>query len=1109
MAAIALIYVILLANCVSPQISRATVKSGDINKLSSDSTEIIFPLQKQEAWTTAETTPADFAGNNLNVDGNAPRGFTELLIDNQFHGPRKSTANSNAEDEKQNKKIFDKNMANNKSDLSLKQTIDNIQTSEPLRLVWDSCLETIIKDNPININKPPVDIDNNNNDYQIEQSNIEEGNIWNKRDANAGTRNNSVAIKAWLDKYNSLKNGKMEERKQQKTESIFIKKVTQPVSSSSTTTDFISTIQVVPITKEIFNKPLDSFDVTQKPVVTENNIAVGYNEDWFEVKDKSKIRFSGLPQKESYLIPALKLDEGFHPFTFMSEFFTLIYPFDFPVGLIKDIVWGKFTFPYSFLQSIRIESTFLGFIIAFASIALVIPSYLLILGILSLFSTSSCDEDTETGALFPDEKGSDCNDRALVVVTLFILLLCCVFLSGMAMSNEQARLAADESRSVVSCACADIASWLAAAARDLHHSLIPPVDLVMHAFREDLHNIESLLGEPIQQAIASESGIDLVFDSLVDIVQESEELSSKIASLRDVSMRAGAMAAAAGDKINDLARQLENLKKYCVAKDAPLCDTINTNSLTLQLKFELILHEQQLLQLRSLGVENLTQAISTAKKEFKMLPSAIASQTVQTRSDVLQDVEARRLAVHSSAKILSDIVRHLTSGLHSVAHRFDTTLGRLQKYEFWRWVVMSACLIMFAIIMLLMLLGMLCGCGRAKDHGKRTLQLSTVWLCFASLVLWTLISTIFLITGHAEVYICHALWDFPQYETLSALLDKPSPLLENKEGIFDTLFRDLNNVTIDVSVSDVLRDCEQDRPAYVVFQLERILDVNKETSYFEWGELQRDLGRLASAIDVSLLKTISDGFSRLLNQMLAVSTVNLAKYRMEYNVPLVGKDLPSLVDQLENIAAQTSDLTTAGRLETLATRTQRLYLSNIKPLEQLRNDVVFKLTELELQLMPFRRKLNISLSHIHTAQYYIDNQGDVIAQKKMSVYVSRLLSHAASWRTHVLVAAGTHAARCKPLFSVYSAARTLLCSKYIASLHGWWVCGFLLGVLWCTALAPLCVKLWRSYNRKQRALEAMTLTNLGSGQQETPTTALCDGSNWNTPGPPPPRSDSW
>lgn len=75
------------------------------------------------------------------------------------------------------------------------------------------------------------------------------------------------------------------------------------------------------------------------------------------------------------------------------------------------------------------------------------------------------------------------------------------------------------------------------------------------------------------------------------------------------------------------------------------------------------------------------------------------------------------------------------------------------------------------------------------------------------------------------------------------------------------------------------RDCENDGPAYVVFQLDKILDVNKETSYFEWAELQADLGKLKSSVDVGLLKTISTSFSRLLSQMLTVSDVNLAKYR--------------------------------------------------------------------------------------------------------------------------------------------------------------------------------------------------------------------------------------
>ncbi|CAH2084862.1 unnamed protein product [Euphydryas editha] len=682
-------------------------------------------------------------------------------------------------------------------------------------------------------------------------------------------------------------------------------------------------------------------------------------------------------------------------------------------------------------------------------------------------------------------------------------------ISGMVLSNEQSHMAVAESRNIISCACADIASWLSIAAMELHHSLVPPVDMVYYAYKEDLRDAETLLGQPIQQAIASESGIDLVLDSLADIITESEDLSMKVSSLRDMCHKAGLLAIAATDKIKDLAQQLDNLKKNCIEKDAPLCDTLNTNSLHIMMKFDSILQEHQLLELKDLGVINLTQAISEARKEFRTLPSAINMQTEIVRADILQDIENRRQTVHNSARVLSDIVRHLTAELHSLARQFDVGLGRVHKYELWRWIILLVCNICLGFVMMLVLFAMFCGCGNAKIHAKRTLQVSSFCICIFSIILWSLISVIFLIAGHAEVYACQILWDSQQYNTLSKLLDRPSPFLTNNEGVFDVLFEDLNNVTIEVSVKDVLRECERNEPAYTVFQLDKILDVNKETSYFEWDELQDDLKRLLTSIDVGFLKTISDNFNKFLNRILLVSDVNLTKYRMEFNGPVVGKDLPSFVDQLENVAAQVSDLNTAGRLETLATRIQRLHLSNIKPLEQMRTELVFKLTELELQMMPFRRKLNISLSHIHTAQFYIDNQGDVIAQKKVSIFISRLISHTSGWRTHALTAVNEEAARCGPLFAVFAALRTLLCTKYVSALHGWWFCGFLLGFIWCTVFTPLCVKLWRAYNKNLRTLETLTLDSLGQ-EPGTPATAPCDDNNWSTPGPPPPpRNDSW
>ncbi|XP_072932627.1 prominin-1-A [Epargyreus clarus] len=1119
MSAIALIFAISLANQVTAQSKITTSPANlttEIKTLPEASTETAFALQIPRIRTAAEETPAASAGNNLNVVGPSVPSNSFDVQEENFQAI--STVYPIAKAKSNEKKYYDGNGGNvpvlqsadgndvaNKKTISAENPEKTSKLTEPSKLVWDNCLETIYRDNYNSQHKPHSDMENAHN-LEIQNSKSSTTTV-SKRDS-LNTNNNSTALKAWLEKYNNLKKAKEDEISRQKLNNLLFK------NTSITSLNVpVTNVPIVPITRDILKDYIEPVNISLDVVVTENSIKASNVEDWLNGKDKTKIKFSSMPQTQTYLIPKFKLEEGFHPFGFMSEFFYLIYPFDFPVGLIKDIVWGEFTFPYSFLQSIKMESTFLAFVIIFTCIALVIPSYLFILLILSLMSRARCNDDVlESGALFPQTEETSCSDRVLTIVTFFVVILCCLFISGMVLSNEQSRLAASDGRNVVSCACTDIGAWLTAAARELHQSLVPPIDLVVYAYRNDLDNVESLLGEPIQEAIASESGIDLVFDSLADIITETEDISNKISSLRDISTKSSLMVAVASDKVKELAQQIDSHKKQCTAKDAPLCDTLNTNSLDLHMKFDTILqHEPQLLELRFLGVENLTMAISAAKKEFKMLPSAVTTQTSSIRDDIMRDIEVRRQSVHSSSKIFNDIVRHLTAGLHVLARQLEAGLDRLQKYEFWRWLFILACNVAFGFVMLLILAGMLCGCGNTKIHAKRTLQVSSVWLCAISLILWSVICAIFLIAGHAEVYVCHALWDTPEYKTLSALLDKPSPLLTNDEGIFDSIFRELENVTIEVSVKDILRDCERNRPAYNVFQLDRLIDMNKETSYFEWGELQADLGRLATSIDVGLLKTISVAFSKLLNDMLVVTNVDLAKYRMEYNAPVVGKDLPSLVDQLENIAAQVTDLNTAGRLETLATRTKRLHLTNIKPLEQLRADLVFKLTELELQLMPFRKKLNISLSHIHTAQYYIDNQGDIIAQKKVSTYVSRLVSHAAGWRTHVLSSTGKHAARCRPLYAVYAAMRSLLCTKYVASLHGWWVCGLLLGIFWCSTLTPLCVKLWRSYGRKIRSQDSLTLTHLCSGQDGTPTTALCENSTWNSPGPPPPppRNDSW
>lgn len=57
-------------------------------------------------------------------------------------------------------------------------------------------------------------------------------------------------------------------------------------------------------------------------------------------------------------------------------------------------------------------------------------------------------------------------------------------------------------------------------------------------------------------------------------------------------------------------------------------------------------------------------------------------------ADILNDIETRRQAVHTSSNVLNDIVRHLTGGLHSVARQIEGGLERVQRYDFWRWILM-------------------------------------------------------------------------------------------------------------------------------------------------------------------------------------------------------------------------------------------------------------------------------------------------------------------------------------------------------------------------------------------------------------------------------------
>lgn len=325
MAATVVVASVLLANLTHGNITSNQTVTTSLPEASAS----LFALQIGAA---TEAPLAASPGNNLNDIGgttnpDVPEEISISTIYSRNDGDKKYKDDSGG-----GNLVSTESGAWENKDVNSTEQLAETVIEEPLPLVWDTCVETTFRDGQRNLMKAPDDMEVANSDFKLEvheemepPKSLSDFGTWKKREVIFTTN-------TWLGKYNSLKGSRSEERRQQRPESIIIKKITE---SAMSTTELIPTqnVKIIPITREIFKEiEVPVLNVTQKAVVTEISVRASYTEDWFEAKDRGKIRFSGLPQRETYLIPALKLEAGFHPFAFMSDFFTVIYPFDFPVG---------------------------------------------------------------------------------------------------------------------------------------------------------------------------------------------------------------------------------------------------------------------------------------------------------------------------------------------------------------------------------------------------------------------------------------------------------------------------------------------------------------------------------------------------------------------------------------------------------------------------------------------------------------------------------------------------------------------------------------------------------------------------------------------------------
>lgn len=80
-------------------------------------------------------------------------------------------------------------------------------------------------------------------------------------------------------------------------------------------------------------------------------------------------------------------------------------------------------------------------------------------------------------------------------------------------------------------------------------------------------------------------------------------------------------------------------------------------------------------------------------------------------------------------------------------------------------------------------------------------------------------------------------------------------------------------------------------------------------------------------------------------------------------------------------------------MTTLGSRARRLQTNYMQPLEQLRSDVIYHLTALELQRNPWQQQINQTLLHLKTIKFFMNEQAKEICYNRSQIYINRLEFH--------------------------------------------------------------------------------------------------------------------
>jgi Prominin len=313
---------------------------------------------------------------------------------------------------------------------------------------------------------------------------------------------------------------------------------------------------------------------------------------------------------------------------------------------------------------------------------------------------------------------------------------------------------------------------------------------------------------------------------------------------------------------------------------------------------------------------------------------------------------------NAKTKIISSTVQTVLDKIDEAWKTTEPFLDQLMDTGDTYWIVGFSVSIVVMIITLMFMSGITFAC-QANAEGKSSMILtaSSVIASLASLGLFVFITWGMLLGGHGNVFLCDALNDYPNYTILTKLLDQPGIIYKKPlaDGLMNEIIKppsvNAPELSVNVSLASVINSCEDNKPAYLTFQLGQLVNVRRVLDMKKYLELEEAIDDIKAT--EALFIGFTTGLQNILSEMVYETDMNISSYRIDLTFISPEKDIVTFIDQMQRVSAQIQDVSTSSRMTTLGSRAKRVQMSLLQPLEHLRGEIVYHLTALELEIEPW------------------------------------------------------------------------------------------------------------------------------------------------------------